>query len=241
MASPGPLPGRSTLPFCHLLHRFPSPRSATDSVPPQYLKCSQVQAEGRPEQRLLQCFFGFEQLNLFTTTGKKLVIKAESGERLELNWTMDWLERGRIIPRWLYALDYIRPDGRGGDLPAVRIGECHFSQGCNYGEFLAPDENGNGIPDLFARIVWDSWDYGNDNGVPGYLDHIRHVYIRETDTYIVTRYLCQYPAACRLPMSPPADVCRVSAACKPPYVLTGQERLESRRLHPSSGLRPQEH
>lgn len=149
---------------------------------------------------------------------------------------MDWLGQDRIIPHWLYALDYIRSDGQGGHLPAVRIGECHFSGGCNYGEFLAPDENGNGIPDLFTEITWDSWDYRNNGTIPGYLEHIQHIYIRETDSYSVTKYLYQYTASCKPPLSQPDDLCRIAEECNPTYTVVSKELLEFRHLNPSPRL-----
>jgi len=202
------------------------------SAPPdqRYLKCRTVQEENQPGQRLLKCSFGFEQCNLFTSTGRKLSIEAESGERMELLWTVDWLGRGKVFPHWLFSLEYVRPDGRGGWVPPVRIGECHFSGGCNYGEFLAPDANGNGVPDFFTQISWENWDYGNDEGISDHLVLIRHLYVRETDRYTVTRYLYRYPDGCRPPLSPPEDVCRIRKECLPPYRLFKEEILETRLL-----------
>jgi len=178
----------------------------------------------------MKCSFGFEQCNIFTSTGKKLTIKAESGEKMELIWTVDWLGQGKFFPHWLFSLEYVLPDGRGGWLPPVRIGECHFSGGCNYGEFLAPDDNGNGIPDLFTQISWESWDYGDDEGIPDHLVLIRHLYVRETDRYTATRYLYRYPDGCRPPLNLSEDVCRIKKECLPPYRLFKEEILETRLL-----------
>jgi hypothetical protein len=197
----------------------------------QYLKCRTIQADNRQGQRMLKCSFGFDQCNLFTATGKKLAIEAESGEKLELSWTVDWLGQGKVFPHWLFSLEYVRPDGIGGWLPPVRIGECHFNGGCNYGEFLAPDANGNGVPDFFAQISWESWDYGNDEGIPDHLVLIRHLYVRETDRYTAIRYLYRYPDGCSPPLNLSEDVCRIRTACKPPYEPAGEELMESRLLH----------
>jgi len=215
--------------------------SRTDTASPparQYLKCTPVRTGDRPETKQLRCYFGFEQCSLFTATGKKLTVEAESGERLELFWTVDWLGEGRIIPRWLFALYYVRPDGRGGWHSPVRIGECRFSEGCNHGEFFAPDKNGNGIPDQFDQIAWENWDYGDDDGEAGYLDYIRHLYVRETGLYTVTLYLYHYPDGCRPPLSPLEDVCHLKKECLPPYRLFKEEILESRRFFSTDGTVP---
>jgi hypothetical protein len=214
-------------------------RSDTSAQPDQqYLKCRTVRTGDRQVTNQLQCYFGFEQCNLFTKTGKKLTVEAESGERLELFWTVDWFGEGRIIPRWLFVLYYVRPDGRGGWYPPVRIGECHFSEGCNHGEFFAPDKNGNRVPDQFDRIAWENWDYGDDDGEAGYLDHIRHLYVLETDRYTVTKHLYYYPDGCRPPLSPPEDVCLIRKECRPPYRLFKEEILETRRLFPTDDTVP---
>ena len=153
---------------------------------------------------------------------------------MELWWTVDWIEGGKWFPRWTYILFYV-PSCTGKDevCPKRRIGECHFSEGCNSGQFLAPDANGNGIPDSFSGIIWDSWDYGDDDGIEGYLDHVRHTYNPLNGHYAVTKYLYHYPPACKMPMSPREDVCLVKEACRPPYRIFKEERIESRYLEPS--------
>lgn len=204
--------------------------SPDNAAAPAHMRCAPLKEDpaGRPA---LSCFFGFEQSNIFTPTGRKVTIRAESGERLELWWVVDWLEGGKWLPRWTYLLYYLPPCGKDSEsCPRRRIGECHFSEGCNFGRFTAPDANGNSVPDSFSGIAWDSWDYGDDDGVEGYLDHVRHTYDPSSGLYEVKKYLYHYPPACSMPMSPREDVCLVKKECQPPYRIFKEEVMESRYL-----------
>lgn len=196
----------------------------------KYISCRPLKKEA-DGQSVLKCYFGFEQSSLFTSTGRKVSIRAESGEQLELWWLVDWIEGGKWFPRLAYILYYVPPCSRQDEnCTKMRIGECHFPEGCNFGQFLAPDNNGNGVPDSFSGITWDSWDYGDDDGVEGYLDHFRHEYNPSNGYYAVTKYLYHYPAACTMPVSPGDNICLIKEPCKPPYKIFKEEKIESRYL-----------
>ena len=122
------------------------------------------------------------------------IIEADSGERIELRWS-DWGTRG------YYRLDYYSPWGKIG-----RVGQCHFIHGCNIGKFFAPDNNQNGKPDCFLLIVWDSWDYGDDDDKDGYLDRYRHVYDVCRDKYSRSHFKYEY--VCGPPVSSYPNFCK---------------------------------
>ncbi|MCX7965237.1 MAG: hypothetical protein N2596_01230 [Syntrophorhabdaceae bacterium] len=180
------------------------------------------------ESENLKCHISFDQSNFFTLPGKKLTMMADSGERLELWWTIDWLRRGYFFPRWRFALMYFNPDGTELQKEGVRIGECRFREGCNHGVYKGPDKNKNNIPDFITEIVWDNWDYGDDEGVAGYLDHYQHIYKPHENYYEVTHYLYFYPEKCIPPISPRREVCKISDECKPPYVIKEKRLIESK-------------
>jgi hypothetical protein len=171
-----------------------------------------------------------EPSNYLAGTGLRRVVRAKSGERIELWWVVDWLSEGRVIPRWHYELRYF---GAGGG-PASRgfqVGECHFSGGCNSVRYRTSRMNEDGMPSEFQVLHWDSWDYGND-GEEGYLDRIQHVYDVTRNWYVVAKGLYLYPRGCVPPVSSPPDVCDTKEECKPPYQPVKEEILESRLLIP---------
>lgn len=127
-------------------------------------------------------------------------VEAQSGERLEIRWE-------GFFPR--YRLYYIPESGH----PGVVIGECYFPDGCNNGFFLAPDADGNTVPDRFRYVQWVSSDYGHDDGLPGYLDRYRYVYDVTKDRLYVWHDLLFY--RCPPPLSIPPYTCRTK--CDPPY------------------------
>ncbi len=85
--------------------------------------------------------------------GKKQVLEADSGEKLELECvtgTVNW-----------YGLFYTSPEGVRN-----RVGICPFVEGCNYSWFFhSGDNDNNGKPDCIMRTRWISKDYG-DNDKP---------------------------------------------------------------------------
>jgi hypothetical protein len=129
-------------------------------------------------------------------------VTAQSGERLEIRWE-------GFFPR--YRLYYIPAPGH----PGVVIGECYFPDGCNNGFFLAPDADGNTVPDRFRYVQWVSSDYGHDDGVPEYLDRYRYVYDVAKDRLYLWHDLLFYQ--CPPPLSIPPYTCRTK--CDPPYKL----------------------
>lgn len=180
------------------------------------------------ENEELKCSMSFDQSNLFTKTGKKLTMMADSEERLELWWKFEWLGSGYILPRLNFVLFYFNPYGTEKQKRGVKIGKCRFSRGCNYGRYSGPDLNKNGIPDFFSEIVWDNWDYGIDMGEPGYLDHYQHIYRPPKNHYEVIRYLYLYPEKCSPPMSPADDICNLYDECKPPYKIIKKTLVEGK-------------
>ncbi|OPY78103.1 MAG: hypothetical protein A4E65_02425 [Syntrophorhabdus sp. PtaU1.Bin153] len=169
-----------------------------------------------------------EPSNYLAGTGLRKVVRAKSGERIELWWVVDWLNKGRVIPRWHYELRYFRTRG-GRASEGFQVGECHFSGGCNSVRYRTSRMNEDGMPTEFQVLHWDSWDYGND-GEEGYLDRIQHVYDVKRDWYVVTKGLYLYPRGCAPPVSSPPDVCDAKAECKPPYQPVKEEVIESRPL-----------
>ena len=127
-------------------------------------------------------------------------VRAQSGERLEIRWE-------GFFPR--YRLYYFPSPER----PGVVIGECRFADGCNNGFFFAPDNDGDGIPDVFRLVQWTSIDYGGDDGVPGYLDRFRYIYDVAKDRFCLWHDLLVYQ--CRPPLSIPPDTCRT--VCDKPF------------------------
>ncbi|MFA5617603.1 MAG: hypothetical protein WDK95_12225 [Syntrophorhabdaceae bacterium] len=148
--------------------------------------------------------FGLKPADTGSLFGKRGIrgkpIQAESGERLEIRWE-------GFFPR--YRLYYFPSREHHG----VVIGECRFPEGCNNGFFFGPDTDGNGIPDCFRLVQWISSDYGQDDGVPGYLDRYRYIYDVHRDKYYVWRDLLIY--RCPAPLGVPPDPCRT--ICDPPY------------------------
>lgn len=194
----------------------------------KYVDCQPAEDDKNKELALLKCSISYNQLNFFTLPGTKLIMMADSGERLELWWTIDWLDRGYVFPRWRFALMYFRLDGTEEQRTGVRIGECRFREGCNHGKYFGPDKNKNGVPDFLTNIVWDNWDYGEDDGIEGYLDHYQHVYDPVANIYTVTRFLYFYPELCTPPVSPRDAVCAISKECKPPYKIKEKKVFENR-------------
>jgi len=172
-----------------------------------------------------------EPSNYLAGTGLRKIVRAKSGERIELWWVVDWLGKGRVFPRWHYELRYFGPDGNGLTSKGFQIGECHFSGGCNSVRYRTSGSSGEGMPNEFLALHWDSWDYGND-GEEGYLDRIQHVYDVTRNWYVVTKGLYRYPQGCVPPISSPPDVCDAREECKSPYQLLKEEILESRPLTP---------
>lgn len=193
----------------------------------RFVECRYVEDEKDKESSMLRCSIGYDRSNFFTGIGNKLTMIADSGERLELWWTIDWLGRGYFFPRWRFALMYFNPQGTEKQQKGVRIGECRFSRGCNHGRYTGPDLNKNNIPDYFTEIVWDNYDYGDDAGVEGYLDHYQHIYKPRENLYEVIRYLYFYPEKCTPPLSPRDDVCCIKNECKPPYKIKERRIIES--------------
>ncbi|MCX8111333.1 MAG: hypothetical protein N3D15_08815 [Syntrophorhabdaceae bacterium] len=193
----------------------------------KYIDCRPVVDEKNKGSPMLRCAISYDQLNFFTPPGTKLIMMADSGERLELWWTIDWLGMGYIFPRWRFALMYFNPKGKEELISGVRIGECRFREGCNHGAYFGPDMNKNNTPDYFTEIIWDNWDYGDDDGVKGYLDHYQHVYKPLINQYTVTRFLYFYPEKCTPPVSPRDEVCKISEECKPPYRLKEKKIIKS--------------
>jgi len=193
----------------------------------KYIDCRPVEYGDDKEMPMLRCSISYDQLNFFTPPGIKLIMLADSGERLELWWTIDWFGMGYVFPRWRFALMYFNPKGTEKQRSGVRIGECRFREGCNQGVYFGPDMNKNNTPDYFTEIIWDNWDYGEDDGVEGYLDHYQHLYKPTINQYTVTRFLYFYPDGCIPPISPRDEVCRISQECKPPYRLKEKKVIKT--------------
>ena len=138
-------------------------------------------------------------------------VAAQSGERLEMRWE-------GFFPR--YRLYYFPSDKH----PGLAIGECSFVDGCNIGFFLAPDNDGNGIPDSFRLIQWSSYDYGYDDGIPDYLDRYRFIYDVRKDKHYLWHDLLLY--RCPPPVSSRPDTCKT--ICNPPY----ETRSVNGRIYP---------
>ncbi|HOV91422.1 MAG TPA: hypothetical protein PKW07_12045 [Syntrophorhabdaceae bacterium] len=199
-----------------------------DKASQKHIDCEPIEDKDHKELSMLRCSISYEQLNFFSLPGTKLIMTADSGERIELWWTIDWFGRGHFFPRLRFALMYFNPEGKEEQRGGVRIGECRFSRGCNHGIYTGPDLNKNNIPDYFTMIVWDNFDYGNDSGVEGYMDHYRHTYKPRENKYEVIRYLYFYPEKCIPPISPGHDVCHIRDECKPPYKIKEERSIESR-------------
>ncbi|HOP85970.1 MAG TPA: hypothetical protein PKZ54_05800 [Syntrophorhabdaceae bacterium] len=169
----------------------------------------------------MKCSISYDQSSFSTKKGKKLTITADSGERLELWWKLNWL-------RLQFILIYYNPSGSEKLRSGITIGKCSFSEGCNYGNFLGPDLDKNGIPDYFTEIIWDNWDFGADDDGDGYLDRYEYVFRPRENLYEVTNYKYFYPEKCTPPVSPWNDVCNIRSECKAPYMLKEKRILESK-------------
>jgi hypothetical protein len=115
-------------------------------------------------------------------------IVADSGERMDVWWVN--------TPFPHYELRYY-PTGDPAGFP---ISEAVFGEGCNYAEYLAPDDNGNGKPDYFCVTAWHCWDFGYDHGTPGFLDHVLERYDVQKSTFSATLFVHQYSPGCAAPV-----------------------------------------
>jgi len=175
------------------------------------------------QSKYVKCSISSDEASFFTKKGKKLSVTADSGERIELWWKFNWLKLE-------FVLIYYNPSGTKQLRSGITIGRCLFSEGCNYGKFLGPDLDKNGIPDYFTEIIWDSWDFGADDDGDGYLDHYQYVFRPQENLYEVTNYKYFYPEKCTPPVSPWNNVCSIYSECKGPYVLKEKKILESKRF-----------
>ena len=83
--------------------------------------------------------------------------------------------------------------------------------------------NQNGVPDRFLEVVWESWDFGADDGEPGYLDHVVQRYVAHSRKLTVIKHLYAYPEGCEPPVSTVPSVCELKKECQPPYKSVGQQ------------------
>jgi hypothetical protein len=133
-----------------------------------------------------------------------------SGERLEIWWT-------GFFPR--YELKYFKGPVDKGET----IGHCHFSHGCNRVFYSVPRSRQGNPPSCFTKVTWESYDYGYDGGVPGYLDRYVHTFDRCTGRSTEVHELLHY--RCPPPISHYPDLC--AGVCEPPYdeeVVDGEVR-----------------
>ena len=168
--------------------------------------------------------------NFLSPTGLREEVKAASGDRLEVRWAVDWLGSGNIFPHWYYELRYFGADCHRSPCKGVQVGRCRFSQGCNFIRYYAVDADHDSIPDRFLMTSWESWDYGGDEGVEGFLDQVEHRYDPVTGRYGVMKRLYRYPSGCEPPVSSPPYVCDLNEECRPPYALVKEEVVESTEL-----------
>lgn len=165
--------------------------------------------------------------SFISPTGTKETVMAASGERLEARWRVDWIGSGKIFPHWYYELRYFGTDCIPSRCTGVQVGKCHFSQGCNFIKYYSVDENGDGTPDRFLMTSWQSWDFGGDEGVEGFLDQVEHRYDPLTGRHGTMKRLYRYPSACEPPVSSPPYVCDLKEECKPPYEIVKEEVVQN--------------
>lgn len=137
-------------------------------------------------------------------------ISADSGERLELWWKRN--PSYALIPHYelWYFLD---PQFSTG----VRVGQCHFPEGCNSARFVAPDSNRNNKPDFFTFISWRSLDYGYDDYNHGVFDAIIHITDICAKKYSRVEVRLPYRSGCNPPVSMSPNICDPVPGCNPPY------------------------
>ena len=160
--------------------------------------------------------------SLATPPGKKLEIRSEAGEKLEISWVVGRMENG-WLPGLRYEVYFYPPSDSPRRMQRHIIAGCFFPEGCNSARFRAADVNQNGIPDRFLEIVWESWDFGADDGEPGYLDHVVHRYLVHDSRLTVIKHLYAYPEGCEPPVSTVPSVCELKNECQPPYKSVGQQ------------------
>jgi hypothetical protein len=134
-------------------------------------------------------------------------IDADSGERLEVQWVKQ--------PFPHYELRYCPP----GDQTGFAISAGVFGEGANYAEYLAADADGNGKPDRFCLVIWHDWDFGYDQGTPGFLDHLLERYDVCKNQFSATLFLHRYAAGCTALIGSPAcwcDLKQLKKECRPP-------------------------
>ena len=105
-----------------------------------------------------------------------------------------------------------------GDPVGYPISEAVFGEGCNYAEYYAPDDNNNGKPDRFCLTTWHNWDFGQDHGVPRYLDHWLERYDVLTNRFSVIQFLHEYPPGCTAPVEASTcwcDLTQLKKECLP--------------------------
>jgi len=168
----------------------------------------------------------------FKCRGGRVVgpIWAESGERLELWWVWEW----RWLPVPHFELLYFKPGAGEGPSQGLRVGQCHFQEGCSLAHYVAPDNNRNGKPDYFTKTLWSNWDFGYDDGVKGYLDQAVHIYDVCNDNYSLVLFLYHYPEGCNPPVSSDADVCSLKKECQGPYELYERRVIADPPLGPAT-------
>ena len=118
-------------------------------------------------------------------------LEADSGERIEV-W---WLGH--------YEAFYWRPGGPQG----LRVGQCHWDDGCNRMWISAADLNGNDRPDCFSLIQWLSWDFGEDQDRDNRLDAVRYSYAPCLAFDDVYQLWTEYDYACGPPVWAKSGTC----------------------------------
>lgn len=100
--------------------------------------------------------------------------------------------------------------GVGGS-PAGRIAGCKWSGGMNWAVAWGPDSNGNGKPDFFRQIFWESIDGGEDDDHDRKLDVWRFTY--DVCANMLSQHWYKYPIyRCGPPVPRP-----LPPGCRCPY------------------------
>ena len=160
--------------------------------------------------------------SLATPPGKKLEIRSDAGEKLEISWVVGRMENG-WLPGLRYEVYFYPPSDSPRRVQRHVIAGCFFPEGCNAARYRAADADQNGIPDRLLEVIWESWDFGADDGEPGYLDHVVQRYAAQTSRLTVTKHLYAYPKGCEPPVSYVPQVCDLKKECQPPYELVRQQ------------------
>ncbi|MBE7503053.1 MAG: carboxypeptidase regulatory-like domain-containing protein [Verrucomicrobiales bacterium] len=87
---------------------------------------------------------------------------SKAGETLVVWWMASWTAAGH------YELRYYGPGERVAAGEGVWIGRCLFNHGMNRAWLSYSDTDRDGTPDCFTKIIWQNFDFAEDDEGPSY-------------------------------------------------------------------------